>query len=39
MDQNPGGGTSTQVLLLLVVVAVFAGILFALWLFGAMTAG
>lgn len=39
MDQNQGGGASPQILLLVVVVAVFAGILFALWLFGGMTAG
>ena len=35
-DQD-GGGASPQTLLLLVVVAVFVGIAFALWLFGAMT--
>jgi hypothetical protein len=39
MDDNQGGGASPVILMLLVVVAVFAGILFALWLFGAMTAG
>ena len=38
MDGN-GGPFSPQILLLLVVVAVLAGILFAMWLFGAMTAG
>jgi hypothetical protein len=38
MDDNPSGA-SPMILLLLVVIAVFAGILFALWLFGAMTAG
>lgn len=38
MDGN-GGPFSPQILLLLVVAAVFAGILFAMWLFGAMTAG
>lgn len=38
IDGN-GGPFSTQVMLVLVVVAVFAGILFALWLFGVMTAG
>jgi hypothetical protein len=37
MSLNPGGGTSQQVLMLLVVVAVFAGIVFGLWLFGSMT--
>ncbi|HEY8134685.1 MAG TPA: hypothetical protein VIF08_01505 [Candidatus Limnocylindrales bacterium] len=36
IDDN-GGPFSTQILLLLVVVAVFAGILFAMWLFGVMT--
>lgn len=34
-DQN--SGTSSPILLLLVVVAVFVGIAFALWLFGVMT--
>jgi hypothetical protein len=38
MDGNGGPG-SPQILLALVVVAVFAGILFAMWLFGVMTAG
>ena len=36
MDDN-GGPASPQILLLLTVLAVFAGILFALWLFGVMT--
>jgi hypothetical protein len=31
------GGWSPQILILLVVVAVFAGIVFAMWLFGVMT--
>ena len=31
------GSASPQMLLVLVVVAVFVGILFALWLFGVMT--
>lgn len=34
-----GGPASPQILLALGVVAVFAGILFAMWLFGVMTAG
>ena len=38
MDDN-GGPASRQILLALVVVSVFAGILFAMWLFGVMTAG
>ncbi len=39
MTFNPGddGGASPQALILLVVVAVFAGIVFGLWLFGVMT--
>lgn len=32
------GPIAPQILLALVVVAVFAGILFAMWLFGVMTA-
>ena len=35
--QNGGGAASPQALILLVVVAVFGGIVFGLWLFGAMT--
>lgn len=38
MDSN-GGPASPEILLALVVAAVFAGILFAMWLFGVMTAG
>ena len=38
MDENQGGA-SPQILLLLVAVAVLAGIAFALWLFGGITAG
>jgi hypothetical protein len=37
MSIDDGGGTSPQILILLVVVAVFVGILFGMWLFGAMT--
>lgn len=37
MSFGQGGDASPQVLILLVVVAVFAGILFGLWLFGAMS--
>lgn len=37
VDDN-GGPLSAQILLVLVLVAVFAGILFAMWLFGVMTA-
>ena len=37
MSLGQGDGASPQVLILLVVVAVFVGILFGLWLFGAMT--
>lgn len=37
-DQN-GDPISPQVLIALVLSAVFAGILFAMWLFGVMTAG
>lgn len=33
------GPLSPQILIVLVLVAVFAGILFAMWLFGVMTAG
>lgn len=36
MDDN-GGPLSAQIVLVLVVAAVFAGVLFALWLFGVMT--
>lgn len=36
IDANDGP-VAPQILLALVVVAVFAGILFALWLFGVMT--
>ena len=36
IDGNDGP-IAPQILLALVVVAVFAGILFALWLFGVMT--
>lgn len=36
-DRSAGGGASPQALVLLVVVAVFAGIAFGLWLFGVMT--
>jgi hypothetical protein len=36
IDGN-GGPAAPQILLALVVVAVFAGILFAMWLFGVMT--
>lgn len=35
--QNGAGGASPQALILLVIVAVFAGIVFGLWLFGVMT--
>ncbi|MDL2335767.1 MAG: hypothetical protein QFC55_07040 [Chloroflexota bacterium] len=35
--QSDGWGTSPQALILLVVVAVFGGIVFGLWLFGVMT--
>jgi hypothetical protein len=38
VDENQGGA-SPQILLLLVVGAALAGIVFALWLFGAITAG
>ena len=38
-DQNDGGGASSQLLLALVVIAVFIGIVFGLWLFGVMTGG
>lgn len=38
-DQNDGGGASPQLLLALVVIAVFIGIVFGLWLFGVMTGG
>jgi hypothetical protein len=34
-----GGPASPQILIALVVAAVFAGIIFAMWLFGVMTAG
>ena len=37
MSFGQGDGSSPQVLILLVAVAVFAGILFGLWLFGAMS--
>jgi hypothetical protein len=37
MSFERGGGASPQVLILLVVVAVLVGILFGLWLFGAMS--
>jgi hypothetical protein len=37
MSFGQNDGASPQVLILLVVVAVFAGILFGLWLFGAMS--
>ena len=37
MNFDQRNGASPQVLILLVVVAVFAGILFGLWLFGAMS--
>ena len=37
MSFGQGDGYSPHVLILLVVVAVFAGILFGLWLFGVMT--
>ncbi len=37
MSFGQGDGGSPQVLILLVLVAVFAGILFGLWLFGAMS--
>jgi hypothetical protein len=37
MSFGQGGGASPQILMFLVVVAVFAGILFGLWLFGAMS--
>ena len=37
MSFNQGGGASPQLLMLLVVVAVFVGIIFGLWLFGSMT--
>jgi len=33
-----GGTVAPQILLALVLVAVFAGILFAMWLFGVLTA-
>jgi hypothetical protein len=36
-NQNDGGLVSPQVLILLVLVAVVAGIVFGLWLFGVMT--
>ena len=35
--ENGGGPASPQILLVLTVAAVFAGIVFALWLFGVMT--
>ena len=38
-DQNDAGGASPQLLLALVVIAVFIGIVFGLWLFGVMTGG
>lgn len=36
--EGSGGPASPQILLALVVVAVFVGILFAMWLFGVLTA-
>ena len=39
MTFNQDGGASPQSLILLVVVAVFVGIVFGLWLFGVMTGG
>lgn len=36
MDRE-GGTVAPQILLVLVLVAVFAGVLFAMWLFGVMT--
>jgi hypothetical protein len=39
MSMDGDGGTvAPQILVVLVLVAVFAGILFAMWLFGVMTA-
>ncbi|MEA2676171.1 MAG: hypothetical protein QOJ81_312 [Chloroflexota bacterium] len=35
--EDRGGPASPQILIVLVLVAVFAGILFALWLFGVTT--
>jgi hypothetical protein len=37
MSFGQGDGGAPQILILLVVVAVFLGIVFGLWLFGAMT--
>jgi hypothetical protein len=37
MSFDRGGAASPQALILLVVVAVFVGILFGLWLFGVAT--
>ena len=39
MTFNQDEGASPQSLILLVVVTVFVGIVFGLWLFGAMTGG
>jgi hypothetical protein len=37
MSMDGNGGPASPILLVLTVVAVFAGIVFALWLFGVMT--